>query len=137
MESKTMRSLSQPSPAQMFLGQGSELVRLAFLLTGDMSLSRDAVGQTLDARDSTAPFFEQWMSAWCRKLVIARALGKVRLPLTASANRIKLRVQKSTSGDQLPPPAWSAGGDVRPIPSGGARRHPFRCRWNGGKSNPR
>ena len=96
----------------MSLGQGSELVWLAFLLTGDMSLSRDAVGQTLDARDPTAPFFEQWMSAWCRKLVIARALGKVRLPLTASACRIKLRVQNSAFEDQLPSPAWRAGRDL-------------------------
>ena len=107
-----MRSSSRPSPARMFLGQGSELVRLAFLLTGDMSLSSDVVGQTLDARDSTAPFFEQWMSAWCRKLVIARALGKVRLFLTASACRIKQRVQNSAYGDQLPSPGWKVGRDL-------------------------
>jgi DNA-directed RNA polymerase specialized sigma24 family protein len=96
----------------MFLGRGSKLVWLAFLLTGDMSLGGDVVGEALDARDSTAPFFEQWMSAWCRKLVIARALGKVRLPLTASARRIKVRVQNSAYEDQLPSPAWRVGRDL-------------------------
>ena len=97
----------------MSLGQGSELVWLAFLFTGEMSLSRDAAGQTLDTRDPTASFFEQWMSTWCRKLVIARALGEVRLPLTGSAFRFKLRVQNSTYGDQLPSPAWRVGRDLR------------------------
>jgi hypothetical protein len=112
MESKTQTSLSQPSPARVFLGQGSGLVWLAFLLTGDMSLSTDVVGQTLDARDPTTPFFGQWMSAWCRKLVIARALGKVLLPLTASACRTKLRVQNSAYEDQLPSPTWRVGRDL-------------------------
>ena len=112
MESKTTRSMSQPSPAQMFLDQGSELVWLAFLLTGDMSLGADVVAEALDASGPTAPFFEQWMSAWRRKLVIARTLGKVRLPLTASVCRVKLRVQNWTYGDELPPPAWLAGRGV-------------------------
>jgi len=112
MESKTKRYLSQPSLVQMFLDRGSELAWLAFLLTGDMSVGGDVVGEALDARHPTAPFFEQWMSAWCRKLVIARALGKVQLPLTASVSRTKRRVQNSTYGDQLPPPVWRAGREV-------------------------
>ena len=112
MESKTT---SQPSVVQAFLDLGSELVWLAFLLTGDMSLSGDVVGEALDAcdqRDPTIPFFEQWVSAWCRNLVIARALDEVRVALTASACRVSLRVQNSTYRVQLPSPAWSAGREV-------------------------
>jgi hypothetical protein len=96
----------------MFLNRGSDLVWLAFLLTGDMSLGGDVVGEALDARDPTAPFFEQWMSAWYRNLVIVRALGNVRLPLAASISRVKLRVQNWTYGDQLPPPTWRTGREV-------------------------
>lgn len=105
MESKT-------ASARVFPDQGSELVWLAFLLTGDIALSGDVAGETLGALDPTGPFFEPWMSAWRRKLVITRALGKVRLPLMASACRVRLRVQNSTYGDQLPSPTWSAGREV-------------------------
>jgi hypothetical protein len=96
----------------MLLDQGSELVWLAFLLTGDMSLSRKVAGEALDAPDPTGPFFEQWMSTWRRRLVIAKVLDTVRLPLAASACRVRLRVQNSTYGDQLPSPTWSAGREV-------------------------
>jgi hypothetical protein len=112
MKPKTTKSLSQLAPARMFPDWGSKLVWLAFLLTGDMSLGGDVVGEALEAHDPTAPFFEQWMSAWRRKLVIARALGRVRLPLMTSISRVKLRVQNWTYEDQLPPPTWSAGREV-------------------------
>jgi len=103
---------SQTMSGRMFLEQGSELVWLAFLLTGDMAVSRKVAEEALDARDPTGQFFEQRMSAWRRKLVIARALGNVRLPLMASACWVRLRVQNPTYGDQLPSPTWSAGHEV-------------------------
>ena len=103
MESRTTRA---------FLERESELVWLGFLLTGDISLSREAAGEARDARDPNGQFFEQQMSAWRRRLVIAKALDTVRLPLAASACRVRLNVQNSTYGDQLPSPAWSAGREV-------------------------
>jgi hypothetical protein len=93
----------------MFLDQGSELVRLAFLLTGDISVGGDAIEAALDRYDPTVPFFERWRPARCRKLVIARALANVQLPLAASICRVTLSAQNSTFRDQLPPPGWSAG----------------------------
>jgi len=98
MESQTT---SQLSAVRIPPDRESELIWLAFLLTGDMSLSGDVVGGALNAPVRC-----------CRKLVIARALDKVRMALTASARRIRLRVQNSTDGDQLPPPTWSAGREV-------------------------
>jgi len=103
---------SKPMSGRMSLEQGSELVWLAFLLTGDISLSGDLAGEAMDAHDPTGKFFEPWMSAWRRRLAIAKALDTVRLPLVASARRVRLRVQNSTYGDQLPSPTWSAGHEV-------------------------
>jgi len=99
MKSKTTRSVSQPSTAQVFLDRGSELVWLAFLLTGDMSLGRDVVGEALDARDPTAPFFEQWMAAWGRKLVIASPGASAPGPLGPSQRfeAVVLRVEARRS----------------------------------------
>jgi DNA-directed RNA polymerase specialized sigma24 family protein len=74
-----MQTLGQPDR------HAAELYRLAYLLTGDEAVSLDV---TLNAiEDSDSSFFSQWMLAWSRRVVIAKALVAVRVELAASAKR--------------------------------------------------
>jgi DNA-directed RNA polymerase specialized sigma24 family protein len=91
-----MQALGQPDR------HATELYRLAYLLTGDGETSLDV---TLDAiEDSDSSFFSQWMLAWSRRVVIAKALVAVRRELAASAKRTALtRADKR----RLAPAGWT------------------------------
>jgi DNA-directed RNA polymerase specialized sigma24 family protein len=77
-----------------FVEQQSELYWLAYLLTGHRESSLDAVMEVVDASDDANPFFNNWMAAWARKVVIAKALSAIRSELAESARRLDLAPQK-------------------------------------------
>lgn len=70
-------------------GAVRDLHWLAFLLTGRRDLSIDIAVDAIVSQDSASPYFATWMSAWSRRLVLAKALGAVRGELTESARRTK------------------------------------------------
>jgi len=80
-----------------------ELYWLAFLLTGHRERSVDAVTEALDFADGANPFFRNWMVAWARRLVIAKALLAIREELAASIRR----PDWLTEAYALPPGSWS------------------------------
>ena len=89
------------------LDQASErmvdLYWLAFLLTGHSESSVEIAIESLDFQDE-ATFFSTWMSAWSRRVVIAKALSSIRKELVDSANRTKsARAGKSA----FPPRDWT------------------------------
>jgi hypothetical protein len=65
----------------------ASLYQLAFLLTGDRAWSLDVTLEALDSRNGANSFFSNWMLAWSRRLVIAKALAGIRDDLVASARR--------------------------------------------------
>lgn len=74
-----------------FARERSELLWLAFLLTGDRSTSVEAVASAMDVDDAGNPFFRNWMISWSRKLVIAKALSVVEREMAESAERTQQR----------------------------------------------
>ena len=56
----------------------SELYRLAFLLTGRPDISIDVASDTVVSQYEGNAFFSDWMQAWSRRIVIAKALVAVR-----------------------------------------------------------
>lgn len=82
----------------------SELLWLAYLITGNRDLSVDAVLNAADF-DAANPFFRNWMISWSRKLVIARALGSVEQEMAASVERTRRLRHPRLQG--FPSPQWS------------------------------
>jgi hypothetical protein len=66
-----------------------DLYWLAFLRTGHSESSVEIAIGTLDFQDESSPFFSTWMSAWSRRVVIAKALSSSRKELVDSENRNK------------------------------------------------
>ncbi len=60
---------------------------LAFLLTGDRARSLEVSSEALVSADDRNPFFANWMAAWSRRVVIAKALAAMRDELAESARR--------------------------------------------------
>jgi DNA-directed RNA polymerase specialized sigma24 family protein len=90
------------------LDQASErmvdLYWLAFLLTGHSESSLEIAIESFDFQDEASPFSSTWMSAWSRRVVIAKALHSIRKELVDSANRTKsARAGKSA----FPPRDWT------------------------------
>jgi DNA-directed RNA polymerase specialized sigma24 family protein len=90
------------------LDQASErmvdLYWLAFLLTGHSESSVEIAIESFDFQDEASPFSSTWMSAWSRRVVIAKALHSIRKELVDSANRTKsARAGKSA----FPPRDWT------------------------------
>lgn len=77
--------------ARTFAQERSELLWLAFLLTGDRAASVEAVAAAMDLDDAGNPFFRNWMISWSRKLVIAKALSVVEREMAESAERTQRR----------------------------------------------
>jgi len=75
--------------ARRFEKEHSELLWLAYLLTGDRDKSHDAVVNAMDVNDTSNPFFRNWMISWSRKLVIAKALDSMKSELSASLARTR------------------------------------------------
>jgi len=105
-----MMRLRKSNPAieealtRTFVNERSELLWLAFLLTGDRDTSIDVLATAMDMDDVASPFFRNWMISWSRKLVIARALGSLEPQMAASVQRTRERRGPDT---QIPGKAWS------------------------------
>jgi len=101
---------SEETLTQMYRDQASRLCWLAFLLTGDRTRGLEATIEVLNTEDAVNPFFENWVVAWSRKLLIAKALGTVRAEMRASMSRTELRhFEYSTGMDCSPLSTWSFG----------------------------
>jgi len=96
--------------ARTFVREESELLWLAFLLTGDRETSMDAVVKAMDVNDATNPFFRNWMISWSRKLVIARALGSVEQQMEESVRRTRER--QCPRPAEMPSRDWSLDTDT-------------------------
>ena len=67
----------------------ADLYWLAFLLTGRPDVSIDIAADTAASQSYANPFFEGWIHAWARRIVMAKALAAVRDELAESARRTK------------------------------------------------
>jgi hypothetical protein len=79
------------------------LYRLAYLLTGRRRSGVDVTLEMLDSRDGADSVFSNWILAWSRKLVIAKALAGIRDDLVASGRRTASRHAEKIA---LPPKNW-------------------------------
>ena len=85
-----------------------DLYWLAFLLTGRQDVSIDIAADAVAPQDSANPFFEDWMRAWQRRLVIGKALTAIRDELADSARRTEL----APAGNSEMPRNWSLSPDT-------------------------
>jgi len=111
MKRNRISSVFQPkmerTVARFYMHEMSEAFRLTFLLTGDQAVSVAVAMEGLDLNDAANPFFQNWMAAWARKLVIDKALGAVRAELEASRLRTETRhFEYSTGLERFPPLDW-------------------------------
>jgi len=67
-----------------------DLYWLAFLLTGRRDISIDIAVDSAVSQDAANQFFAAWMSAWSRRIVIAKSLTAIRDELAESAHRTDL-----------------------------------------------
>ena len=91
--------------SRTFARERSELLWLAYLLTGDRGTSVEAVADAMDLSDAGNPFFRNWMISWSRKLVIAKALGAVEGELAASV--LRTRERRCPRPAERPGRGWS------------------------------
>jgi DNA-directed RNA polymerase specialized sigma24 family protein len=89
----------------------SELYWLAFLLTGRTAPGIDTVSAALEFGSGPDRCFQNWMHAWSRKVVIAKAVAAVQTDLTASRRRTKF-LREESHADDLPPRGWSLASDA-------------------------
>jgi DNA-directed RNA polymerase specialized sigma24 family protein len=85
--------------------QAASHYRLAWLLTGESELSADATLDALDAGSDPEWSFDEWMSAWSRRVVIAKVLTAIRGRLAASARHtasLRLRARWLPLGSARP-----------------------------------
>jgi hypothetical protein len=87
----------------------ADLHWLATLLSGSRSTAIDITIQAIDSAVGENSFFSDWMSAWSRRLVIARALTAVREELGVSARRTAMG---SDNGPAVPPRPWMLDGQT-------------------------
>jgi DNA-directed RNA polymerase specialized sigma24 family protein len=81
----------------------ADLHWLATLLTGCPEIAVDVTVQVIDSAGDPEVFFSNWMLAWARRLVVAKALAGVGRELAASACRTALKGEKHSA---LPPRSW-------------------------------
>ena len=72
---------------EQILGRAASQYRLAWLLTGEREASVDATLDALNAGPDPHASFAEWMSAWSRRLMIARVLTGIRGEVAQSARR--------------------------------------------------
>jgi hypothetical protein len=89
--------------------RAADLYWVIFLLTGKCDHSLDVGIEAVDIHEGGNNFFLNWMLAWSRRLVIAKALGAIRDELARSARRTAL---KRTDKPPLPPENWALDGDA-------------------------
>jgi DNA-directed RNA polymerase specialized sigma24 family protein len=99
--------------ARTFASQRSELLWLAFLLTGDREMSVEAVVDATDLSHAGNPFFRNWMISWSRKLVIAKALSAVEPQMAASVRHTRER--RCARRAETPDRSWSLDRDTDKI----------------------
>ena len=68
---------------------GADLYWLAFLLTGCRDISIDLAAAAV-SQDAENPFFDSWMRAWSRRIVISKALASICVELAESARETDL-----------------------------------------------
>lgn len=91
--------------ARTFASERSELLWLAYLLTGDRGMSVEAVVDAMDLSDAGNPFFRNWMISWSRKLVIAKALSAVEPQMADSVRHTRGR--RCARRSETPDRSWS------------------------------
>jgi DNA-directed RNA polymerase specialized sigma24 family protein len=88
-----MRMQSSESPATKKIkdrrSHAADLHWLAFLLTGQRDTSIDIAADAVAAQSGEASSFNEWMRAWARRIVIAKALTTVRVELAESVRRTR------------------------------------------------
>ena len=77
---------------------------LAMLLTGCSEIAAKVTAEAVPWRGNENLFFSNWMSAWSRRLVIAKALAAVRHDLAASVRQMALRPNEKHP--ELPARPW-------------------------------
>ncbi len=87
--------------------RAADLQWLAYLLTGSRETSVDVAVEVLNAPGSANDFFDSWMEAWARRIVISKALAAVRDELTVSAVRTRTR---RIAGSAMPSRGWVLDG---------------------------
>jgi hypothetical protein len=80
---------------------------LATLLTGSSETAVDITVQVIESAGDEKVFFSNWMLAWARRLVIAKALATVSRGLAASASRTALEKHRTP-----PPCSWVLAEDT-------------------------
>jgi hypothetical protein len=85
------------------------LYRLALLLTGDRAWSLDVTLEAIDSHGGEESFFSNWMMAWSRRVVIARALAGIRDDIAVSARRTASRRDEKIA---LPRRDWILDPDI-------------------------
>jgi len=68
---------------------------LAYLLTGRRTQSIDLAADAATRAGGANPYFDTWMLAWSRRVVIAKALAAIREKLAASARRTEQRRERN------------------------------------------
>jgi DNA-directed RNA polymerase specialized sigma24 family protein len=92
--------------------EAADLYRLAYLLTGKRGASVDVMLEAIGYDGPSDSFFANWMVAWSRRVVIAKALAVVRGELAASAGRtISWKCRKP----DLPPRSWTNDHDTTSV----------------------
>jgi DNA-directed RNA polymerase specialized sigma24 family protein len=71
----------------------SELLSLAFLLTGDADVSVAAVAEMRNG----GGFFDDWMEAWARRVAVSKALSGVHSQLAASIARTRQAARRDAA----------------------------------------
>ena len=61
-------------PVSQNFRSAADLHWLAFLLTDSRELSIDLAVEAVTSEDGQSPYFSNWMLAWSRRVVIAKAL---------------------------------------------------------------
>jgi DNA-directed RNA polymerase specialized sigma24 family protein len=82
----------------------TELLSLAYLLTGDAEVSLAAVAEMRGG----GGFFDDWMEAWARRVAVSKALGGVHSQLAASIARARQAARREPADGAFSAPQ---GGD--------------------------
>jgi hypothetical protein len=92
----------------------SELLSLAYLLTGDAEVSVAAVAEMRGG----GGFFDDWMEAWARRVAVSKALSGVHSQLAASIARTRQAARREPADGAIPS---ASGGADRGVTEGQLR----------------
>jgi membrane protein DedA with SNARE-associated domain len=89
---------------RIYKQEPAELRWLVSVITGNATSDLETAVGPFDWDNTINPFFAGWIATWSRKLVIAKALGKVANELKHSACQT---VSVGRPAGVMPPPEWS------------------------------